>query len=160
MTKRLKTNIKFKKNTKTGQFFGFVTKSGSSWRGCGENSDCKKRIVFADKALSDEMVDGALYHATLVPMKSGEGFIAISAKLVKFSAKIETSISDNVFRVSVRFGNRCLTYEPGSKDKRMNSITKIADRIRERVDLENTESVVSDFLEAATIVLAYYKEAA
>lgn len=158
ITKRLKTNIKFKKNAQTGQFFGFVTKQGSSWRGCDEDSDCKKQVVFVDREASKGMTDNALYHATLIPMREKGGFIAISVTLIKFKAKIETFVDDGNYRVEIKFGNRCLTYEPGSRDKRMNDIKTVANKLRNRVDLQDTERVINDFLEAATIVLAYYKD--
>lgn len=158
MTKRLKTNIKFKKNAQTGQFFGFVTKKGSSWRGC-DDTECKKRIVFVDRKASSGMVENALYHVTLIPMKVKDGFIAITAEIIKFDAKIETTVDGGVYKVDVRFGNRCITYEPESKDKRKNDITTIADKLRARIDLQDPERVVNDFLEAATIVRAYQMEA-
>lgn len=157
-TKRLKTNIKFKKNQATGQFFGFVTKKDSSWRGCEEQQECKKRIVFVDRALSGSIIENALYHATLIPMKSGEGFIAISANLVKFEGKVETIIDSDTFVVNVKFGSRCFTYNPSSKNKKKNDISSIVKMLKGRVDLLDSECVINDFLEAATIALAYYKE--
>ena len=157
-TKRIRTNIKFKKNVDTGQFFGFVTKKGSSWRGCDEKHECKKRIVFADMALSHNIIENALYQATLIPMKSGDGFIAISVNLVKFEGKVETIIDTDVFVVNVKFGSRCFTYNPKSKNKKSNDISSIVRLLKNRVDLQDNEGVINDFMEAATIALAYYKE--
>jgi hypothetical protein len=85
------------------------------------------------------------------------GFIAVNVDIIKFKARVETYISDREFRVEVKFGNKTIIYDPAKK-KKYSSISHIADMLSHRVDIMYPGETVSDFLEAANIVLAYYKD--
>lgn len=153
----IKTNLKFKK-ADNGQFYGFVTRVGASMKGCNENDQCKKSIVFADKKLTG-IIPNALYRTTLIPMNDEKhGFIAINADIIKFKARVEALVTENEFKVEVKFGNKVITYDPSSKSKMYSSISRIAEILSHRVDIMYPGETVNDFLEAANIVLAYYKD--
>jgi len=153
----IKTNLKFKKGD-NGQYYGFVTRVGASLRGCLETDSCQKSIVFADKALT-AIIPNVLYRTTLIPMNDKKhGFIAVNVDVVKFKARVETFISDDTFKVEVKFGNKTISYNPASKSKMYSSISHIADLLSNRVDIMYPGETVNDFLEAASIVLAYYKD--
>ena len=153
----IKTNLKFKK-AENGQFYGFVTRIGMSLRGCFEEDKCKKSIVFTDKNLTD-IIPNVLYRTTLIPMNDGKhGFIAINAEVIKFKARVETYVAGGEFKVEVKFGNKVITYNPAEKSKMYSSISQIADMLSHRVDILYPCETVNDFLEAANIVLAYYKD--
>lgn len=156
MAQTIKTNIKFKKDSRD-QLYGFVTKVGSSWRGCREEDTVKKKIVYADKKVQLSMEPGLLYHVVLIPMTVKDGFIAIQAQQMKFNAKINTELNDNKFKVSVSFGNKVFIYDPASKSKKRSDMNAIAQLIRERKDLEGSMQVADDFLDNAMMALVLYK---
>lgn len=154
----IKTNIKFKRGAGK-ELYGFVTKVGSSWRGCHEESTNKKKIVYVDEKLSANMKAGLLYHVTLIPMTDKDGFIAITAKQVKFTAKIRTELDDDTFRVYVIFGNKTFTYDPTSPSEKRRDMNAIAKLIREREDLEGRMEIADEFLDNASMAFMLYKRA-
>lgn len=156
-SQRIKTNIKFKQNEK-GAFYGFVTKNQrGSWRGCNEEDEVKKKIVFVDKHDDGDMTPNVLYRVNLIPMTSDNGFIAFNPKLVQFVAKIETEADDHKYRVTVKFGNKTITYDPTSKNKKKNDIQTIANLLKNRADLKYKEAVAEEFLDCACLLLSIYK---
>lgn len=156
-SQRIKTNIKFKQNER-GAFYGFVTKNEKgSWRGCNEDSYVKKKIVFVDEHEANDIIVGALYQVTLIPMTSNKGFIALNAKLVQFEAKINTEVKDDIFRVSVQFGQKTIVYDPTSKNVKKNNIQSIANLLRSRIDLKSKDAVAEEFLDSACLLLSIYK---
>src|SRR5574344_1285896 len=92
MVTSIRTIIKFNKLTVNGSMVGYVTKHESSWKGCREQSECKKRIVLVDAKIASGIIENVLYRTVLIPMADGNGFIAISATPVLFPAKIESKI--------------------------------------------------------------------
>lgn len=160
MSQRIKTNIKFYKGLGgvESRLYGLVTKVQGSWRGCRETDECKKKIVFVDPSISKDIIPNALYICSLIPMRKEEGFIVKSAQLVKFKAIVETKITKNVFRVSVKFGNKVIVYDPSSKEKRHKDIRGIAESLRKRVDVLDANGVAEDFLNSACIAKRMYEQ--
>lgn len=156
---QIKTNIKFYKGLGgvESRIYGLVTKKDGSWRGCREEDDCKKKIVFVDQQLASGIIPNALYSCTIIPMMKADGFIAKTAKLIKFKAMIETKMGGNDYYVSVKFGNKSITYDPTSKEKRHRNIKYIADKLRGRVDVVDANQVAEDFLNSACIVKRMYE---
>lgn len=160
MTQRIKTNIKFNKgldNVKD-RLYGFVTKINGSWKGC-RDTEKKKKIVFVDPTIADSIVPNALYCCLLTPMANERnGFIATSAKLVQFQATLSTICRNNVFLVTIKFGNKTIIYDPASKERRKRDIQSIASNLRNRVDLVNAGEVAEDFISSACIVKRFYEQ--
>ncbi len=153
---RIKTNIKFKQNER-GAFYGFVTKDNKgSWRGCRE-TDVKKKIVFVDKGEVDIIPD-ALYQCSLIPMKTGNGFIALEPKLLQFEARISTEATDNVYHVNVRFGHTTIVYNPKSTNPLKNNIQTIVRLLKSRHDLKYKDAVADEFCDCACLLLSIYKK--
>lgn len=159
MSQVIKTNIKFYKGLGDvkDRIYGFITKANGSWKGCRE-SEPKKKIVFVDSALEATIVPNMLYHCSLTPMKEGEGFIAKSASPIRFPATITATCNKRVHMVKVTFGNKAIIYEPGSKEKRKRDIQAIADNLRTRLDLENAQSVATDFINNACMLKRMYEQ--
>lgn len=153
----IKTNIKFEKD-KPGIFRGFVTKNKSgSWRGCRCDTDSPKKIVLLNtNDISTTIKENMLYKCGLIPMKSDQGFIAISAKLVQFEAKTETIVCDDVYKVIVRFGHKEIIYDPTSKSSKQNNIQNIASLLRNREDLKSANAVAEEFLDCACLLQSIY----
>lgn len=153
---RIKTNIKFQKNER-GALYGFVTKNAKgSWRGCREN-ETKKKIVFVDKHEEKDVIPNALYQATLIPMASNNGFIALNVKLMQFEAHIETEVDDDTYRITVRFGHTAIVYDPTSKNPKQNDIQAIVKLLKSRIDLKYKEAVAEEFCDCACLLLSIYK---
>lgn len=157
MRNRIVTNIKFYKglDNVADKLYGFVTKVDGSWRGCRDTEKTKK-IVFVDSAVAGNILPNVLYSCSLIPMTSGNGFIAKSATVVKFAAKIITTTKNDVFMIKVVFGNKTIVYDPSSHETRRNSIQLIADMLRSRLDLKNAPEVAEDFITSASAVKRLY----
>lgn len=91
-------------------------------------------------------------------MNSGTGFIALEPKLLQFTAKIETEVDKNIYRVTVKFGHKEIIYDPSSNDKRVNDIQHIVNLLRSRHDLEYKEAVADEFVDCACLLLSIYKK--
>lgn len=153
---RIKTNIKFQKNEK-GAAYGFVTKNDKgSWRGCRE-SEGNKKIVFVDRYEEANIIPGALYTVSLIPMASGNGFIALNARLMQFEANIETTVHDNMYRITVQFGQKTIVYDPTSSNPKKNNIQAIVKLLKSRVDLKYKDAVADEFCDCACLLLSIYK---
>ena len=160
MAQRIKTNIKFNKglNGVESRIYGLVTKQNGSWRGCRETDDCKKKIVFVDPDAAKGIIPNVLYSCSLIPMNNNDGFIAKTAEIVKFQANIHTTARNNIFQVSVKFGNKVIIYNPNSKERRQRDIKAIAESLRKRVDLLDANQTAEDFLDSACIVKRLYNQ--
>lgn len=158
---KIKTIIKFYDNLDNvkGKFYGFVTKKGRSWRGCRENEPLKK-IVLLDPSIVGGIVPNVLYHCSLIPMNNEQGFIAKSANIIRFPANIITQCREdqNLFTVSVKFGNKVISYDPNSNEARQRDITAIAENLRKRMDLQNAIEVAEEFINNACIVKRLYQQ--
>lgn len=157
---KIKTNIKFYKGLDgiAERIYGFVTKTEGSWRGCRKEDDSKKKIVFVDTAIADDILPNILYSCTLVPMHNDNGFVAKTATVVKFEATIRTTCRKDIFVVTVKFGNKLYIYDPSSKESRKRDIKKIADTLRSRVDLVDAFGIAEEFVNAACMVKHMYNQ--
>lgn len=155
----IKTNIKFYKglDNASDKLYGFVTKINGSWRGCRKDAP-KKKIVFIDEKLTQDIIPNQLYRCTLIPMAKDGGFIVISATIMQFPAMVRTNTYRGCYWVKVTFGNKCIVYVPDSKEKRKKNIHAIAENLRKRSDLENAWQVAEDFLNAAVCVKRLYEQ--
>lgn len=156
---RIKTNIKFYKglDNVADRIYGFVTKINGSWRGCRIEDD-KKKIVFVDTAIAKDIIPNVLYSCSLIPMRNDEGFIVKAATIIKFEGMVRTTCRDDVFVVSVKFGNKLYVYDPSSRESRKRNIKKIADILRNRVDLVDSVNVAEEFVNAACMVKHMYNQ--
>lgn len=150
----IRTLIKFQEGVDgaTSRVCGFVTKSGGSWKGCRKDDDCKKKIVFPHSNIERNIVPDILYRCSLVPMLTGNGFIARSATVVKFPAIIQTVSKRGELSVSVSFGNKLFVYCPdddGPEDLRIQSLART---LRNRIDLEDAIGVAQEFVDAACMI--------
>ena len=160
MASKIKTNIKFFRSTdeQSSQLRGFVTKnSNNSWRGCRE-SETKKRIVLVDYLLEKDIIPGVLYHCTIIPMVNGQGFVAKTAEIIKFKGMIVTATENGKYRVTVKFGNKHIVYDPESADPKKRDIKATADILRRCVDLEDAQIVAEDFVNTACFVRRFYEQ--
>lgn len=155
----IKTIIKYQKGTEginNGNLFGFVTKENGHWRGCRDTDTCKKKIVLVSPAISDSIQEGIPYSASIVPMRSDNGFVTISATPIKYKARVVTQVRKGEYVVYVKFGMKTFTYDPTSKSEKYTDIGKIADCIRHRMDLHDAQQVAEDFIDSACIVKDLY----
>lgn len=159
LTKRIRTYIKFEQGDKSGRPVGYVTKEGvrgdngkRSWKGVRSADQRHKKVVIADWKIAGMILENILYKCTLIPMANSDGFVAISAEPVRFPATIETIRNKHGFIISVKFGQKNITYNPKyPADPKYSSLEKVIDTLRNRPDLENADKVVDTFIEAVEI---------
>lgn len=159
MARQIKTIIKFKKGEggiNNGKVYGFVTKQNGHWKGCRDTDECKKKIVFVDPRAYDDILINTPYNATLIPMRSEQGFIATAISPVQFEGKIITKVNRGEFKVLCKFGMKTIVYDPTSEDPKFNRINDIANVIRHRQDLKDAAMVAEDFIDSACIVKSMY----
>ena len=158
--KRIYTKLKFAKSEQTGAYIGFVSQNPKTGRimGVRPDSEFPKKICIIDQKLSNLIVPNILYDVTLIPMKEKNGYIAIEATPVAFKATIETSyVPKAIYKVEVKFGNKTILFDPvdGKKDS-VRTITGVREILEKRMDIENLQDVISDFSEAADLLMKHY----
>jgi hypothetical protein len=157
----IRTKIKFSESKKDGTtLVGYVTQNERGiFRGCRESENVKKKVVIPDHIIAQGMVANVLYDCALKPMSSGSGFIAVEADICKFPAVIDTQVSNNRFKVEVKFGGKCIIYDPqlGVDDSRK-TVEGALSALESRVDIRDKGMVIKTFLSAANMVHALYKE--
>jgi len=156
---KIRTLVKFTYDGENKRHIAFITKSKKSWIGCREGQKKKKKIVVPNKQLVNLIQDNVLYKAELIPMVSNNGFIAIDLEVAKFPATIETTIRPDRYKVEVKFGNKVIIYDPqkGRQESRK-LLPKVMELLKSRIDIEDKESVIEEFYNAANMVLYYYIE--
>lgn len=158
--KKIYTKIKFIKSGQTGAYIGFVSQNPKTKRivGVRQDSEYPKKICIIDKKLSSLIVPNILYDVTLIPMKEKDGYIAIEANPVAFRATIETSyVPKAIYKIEVKFGNKTILFDPvdGKKDS-VRTVAGVREVLEKRMDIENLQGVLDDFLEAADLLMKYY----
>ena len=155
--RRVHTKLKFIKSDQTGAYIAFVSQNTASGRICGvrQDADVPKKICVLDKALMCDTLLNVLYDVTLIPMTEKNGYVAIEVTPVQFKATINTTyVPKTIYEVEVKFGNKTIRFDPlhGTSDS-MRTLEGCRGVLEKRVDIEDINEVVSDFVEAATALL-------
>lgn len=160
-TKLIRTKIKFSESkVDNAVLVGYVTKDDQNFiRGCRESDPVKKKVVIPDAVLAQGLLTNVLYECTLKPMKSGHGYIATDAVVCQFPAVVDTTVSDNRFKVEVRFGGKTVVYDPqfGVDDSRK-TVEGTLEVLQGRVDIKDKDRVIDAFLKSANMVRSLYKD--
>lgn len=154
---KISTKLKFVKSDKTDAYIGFVSQNPKTGRYCGvrQDSPYPKKVCVLDKKLTCEILTNVLYDVELIPMHERNGYVVISATPCEFKATIETSYIPKIqYRIDVKFGNKCITFDPmdGTKDsvKKLSACRAVLEK---RVDIKDLVQVVDDFDAAANSLL-------
>lgn len=160
-TELIRTKIKFKRSTKDNvTLVGYVTKNDKGvYMGCREDAPVKKKVVIPDSILANSIVENALYDCGLKSMKNGNGFIAVEIELCLFPAVVDTIVTSNRFKVTVKFGNKSIIYDPqyGQDDSRK-TVEGALKALKERNDIRDKDQVIDAYLRSANMVCALYKD--
>lgn len=142
--------LKFYRNKKENKIVGFVRKRNGSWEGCHEEEDCKKKIVVLGIQVKNIM-EGVLYRANLIPMRSDQGFVCIKTRPVQFEADMETLFHKNGdYYVRIKFGNKQMVYDIKNKNPDSSQITRFVERLSHRTDIKNINKLVDDFIKVVS----------
>ena len=148
-TELIRTKIKFKRSTKDNvTLVGYVTKNDKGvYMGCREDAPVKKKVVIPDSILANSIVENALYDCGLKSMKNGNGFIAVEIELCLFPAVVDTVVTSNRFKVTVKFGNKSIIYDPqyGQDDSRK-TVEGALKALKERNDIRDKDQVIDAYL--------------
>jgi hypothetical protein len=140
--KVIKVILKFRKQA-DGRFVAYVKKVESKWKGVSYDEDGKKKIVIAGRQLLSNIKEFTPYKCTLMPMRSGTGFVASEATTVRYDAEI--TVEEDF--VSVKIGNQALVYKPG--DSGMYSRKNVIHMIQNHHQVYDLEGVLAEFVEKA-----------
>lgn len=160
--KRIKTKLKFMKSEGTGAYIGFVSQNlkTGQYVGVRQDSEYPKKICIVDKMLACQIVPNILYDVTLIPMKEKNGYIAIEISPVSFEAKMETTyVPKAIYKIEIKFGNKTILFDPvdGKKDS-VRTVSGVREILEKRMDIQNIQQVVEDFLEAAKLLMRRYEK--
>ncbi|BBL00458.1 hypothetical protein A3BBH6_06940 [Alistipes onderdonkii subsp. vulgaris] len=149
--------LKFEESKDTKEIIGFVSRSSTTWRlrGVSEKDDCPKKICLLAPDLKGLIKPNVVYEVELRPMRTGHGFIVISATRPKYDANIETIvIPKSVYQVRVIFGHKIIYFDPlGGNSPASRTIDGAEKALRGRDDLLDPEAVIEKFREAADRLL-------
>lgn len=159
--KKIYTKLKFVKSEGTGAYISFVSQNVKTGRisGVRQDSEYPKKICIIDKKLACQVVPNILYDATLIPMKEKNGFIAIEITPVSFEAKMETTyVPKAIYQIEIIFGNKTILFNPldGKKDS-VRTVAGVREVLEKRMDIQNVQQVVSDFLVAAGALMRKFE---
>lgn len=159
--KKIYTKLKFVKSEDTGAYIGFVSQNMKTGRivGVRQDSEYPKKICIIDKKLSCQVVPNILYDVTLIPMKEKNGYIAIEITPVSFEATIETNyVPKAIYQVEIKFGNKTILFDPlDGKKESVRTVTGVREILEKRMDIQNIQQVVEDFMEAAGSLMKRYE---
>lgn len=156
------TLLKFVKSDKNESLVSYVSTNPLNGQIKGVRADSKypHMIVVCSKEVAPIVLANVLYKATIVPMKSGKGYVCIGVETAQFKASLKTNyIPNSVYQIVVEFGNKSLVFDP-YKGKKSTVLTQAGfiDMLQRRVDLENSDEIISNFQIMATELLKRMKK--
>lgn len=152
----LKTKLKFYISNETGKLVSFVSITKTNkLKGVREDSNCKKKICVLSSDLAGTILPNTLYNVGLVEMRSGKGYIVVSADPVLFDAKIEDCVIPKViYKVSAKFGNKTIFFDPIDGESESSRTLEGALKVlEERNDIADKELVIADFKERGVAII-------
>ena len=159
--KVIRTKIKFTESKRdSAVLVGYVTKDDQNFiRGCREDDPAKKKIVIPAESVAPGIVPNVLYECVIRPMASGSGYVAIDASVCQFPAVVDATVSNNRFKVEVRFGGKTVVYDPqfGIEDSRR-TVEGALSVLEGRMDIKDKPQVVKAFLRSGNMVHSLYKD--
>lgn len=156
-----KTQIKFAISKETGETIGFVSRNSKTnkLKGVREDSSFGKKIVVLSENLKGKIQPNVLYEVELKEMHNGNGFVAVSAEIVKFPAKFELiTATRSTYQIRILFGNKTVYFDPiNGRSPSSQTIQGVINVLRNRQDIENHEQVISNFRSKAEELLQIMK---
>lgn len=151
-TKRIPVLLKFTKDRDKKNMVGYVSKSNGSWRGVHEYDKCNKKVVVLGGQVGTVDKD-VLYMATLIPMKSGNGFVCIGVKPYQFDVQKEIVTFDSgTFCIIYKFGNKAMTFFSTDNDNIDEAVDSFVARLKARQDIKDAGSVIDEFVKTVNLM--------
>lgn len=148
-----KTKLKFIKSEESGELISFISKNlkTGKLKGVRESSEYSKKICVLANSLKGTVEPNVLYDVEVKGMKSGNGYVCVSATPKLFVAEVEgTIISKVVYKVCVAFGNKKIYYDPiDGKSPSSRTINGVLEVLNGRNDIRDKEMVIEDFKKQA-----------
>lgn len=144
-----KTQIKFAVSKETGVTIGFVSRSSKTnkLKGVREDSVYGKKIVVLSENLKGKIQPNVLYEVELKEMHNGNGYVAVSAEIIKFPVNIELiAVTRSTYQIRILFGNKTIYFDPvNGRSPSSQTVQGVINVLRNRQDIENPEQVISEF---------------
>ncbi|MDR2890390.1 MAG: hypothetical protein LBV18_02115, partial [Alistipes sp.] len=116
-----RTRLKLAVSEETNELIWFVTRNSTTrkLRGVDEQNGSPKKICVLSEDLKGVLRPGIVYDVELKPMRTGNGYVVISAIRPKFKAEIETVvIPRNVYQLRITFGHKIIYFDPKDEPHR------------------------------------------
>lgn len=114
------------------------------------NEKVRKSIVLIDRGVKD-ILRGVLYNVEVYEMRSGRGFIAVSASPVQYITYVEKfHVPKAVYQVVATFGNQRIVYDPvDGKTQSTTNLNRVVKYLDSRHDIYEKENVITKFRQLA-----------
>jgi hypothetical protein len=148
-----KTRLKFAVSEETNELIGFVTRNSTTrkLRGVDEKNNSPKKICVLSEDMKGLIQPGIVYDVDLKPMRTGNGYVVVSAIRPKYKAELETVIiPKSVYQIRITFGHKIIYFDPkDGNSPSSRTIAGVEKALRERKDLAEVEQVIESFEAAA-----------
>lgn len=143
------TLLKFVKSDVNDALISYVSTNPVTGQVKGVRVDSKypHKIVLCSAQIAPYIISNVLYKSTIIPMKSGAGYVCIAAEPVQFKADIKTVyVPKTTYQIIVTFGNKAMVFDP-YKGKKASVLcaNEFIDTIQHRLDISNVDRVVALF---------------
>jgi len=143
------TRLKFVQSERNGSMVSYVSINPVNGQVKGVRVDSKfpHKIVVCSLDIAPIILGNVLYKATIIPMKSGKGYVCIEAEPVQFKASVKTNYEKGrVYQIVISFGNKNLVFDPfNGKKASVLTTAGFIDLLEHRVDIADQSQVVADF---------------
>ena len=98
-----KTRLKLSESQE-GKLIGFVSRHGKKRKlfGVREDSPLGKKVCVLSEHLKGQLKPDKLYEVSVKPMRSGTGYVIVTAEPILFPVKIEVAIEQNaIYKIAL-----------------------------------------------------------
>lgn len=145
----------------SGELIGLVSKNGKTGklRGVRESDPYPKKICVLSEQIKNQVIPNVLYDVVLKEMTKRNGYVAVSAELILFSAKIESLVIPKViYKVFVTFGNKTIYFDPiDGKSPSSRTLKGVLEILEARDDIKDKDMVIKDFKEQSNMLIKRLK---
>ena len=136
-----------------GELVGLVYRSPKNGKlyGVRSESHLGRLVCVISDHLQGSLKANILYDVSVIPMRSGTGYVIIDAERVKFKAHVVVNIvPKRVYRIEIVFGNKTIFFDPlCGRAYTSTSLDGVIELLEHRADIANKEETLQTFVKEA-----------